>query len=229
MLLGRRKLFVILRTSSNSGSFIEVPLYYFSLGEKVGDAFHYLSVLIEELCLSSLDLTHIKYNMFKPDLTGIRILMAKHDIARHITTCRLGLEISVLQHWLVSFSAARWQEIYLLVRLWVFIFSFFQCRYFGSQYPLRITINFDCIIDNQCCALIKMAWRRKSLDLWNAECLAYLFCSRAKIFWLSKGTEKIIAIDHWGTVLKNKFHNYKWNENSLRQSHLLHCLLQHLS
>ena len=59
MLLGRRKLFVILRTSSNSGSFIEVSLYYFSLGEKVGDAFHYLSVLIEELCLSSLDLAHI--------------------------------------------------------------------------------------------------------------------------------------------------------------------------
>ena len=61
--------------------------------------------------------------MFKPDLTCIRILMAKHDIARHITTCRLGLEISIIQHWPLSSSAARWKEIYLLVRLWVFIFS----------------------------------------------------------------------------------------------------------
>ena len=78
--------------------FIEVPLYYFSLGKKVGDAFHYLSVLIEKLCLSALDLAHVKYNMFKPDLTCIRILMAKHDIARHITTCRLGLEISIIQY-----------------------------------------------------------------------------------------------------------------------------------
>ena len=39
--------------------FIKVPLYYFSLGKKVGDAFHYLSVLIEELCLSALDLAHV--------------------------------------------------------------------------------------------------------------------------------------------------------------------------
>ena len=31
----------------------------FSLGKEVGNAFHYLSVLIEELCLSALDLRHV--------------------------------------------------------------------------------------------------------------------------------------------------------------------------
>ena len=59
VLQGRRKLFVILRTLSNSGSFYRGTTVLLQFRKKVGNAFHYLSVLIEELCLSALHLANV--------------------------------------------------------------------------------------------------------------------------------------------------------------------------